>query len=246
MFEVDVSLESTPRLSLIMPMYNENSTILQIIEKVLSQQFVAELIIVDDGSTDGSGVLLDSIRDPRVKIPRHAGNRGKGAALRTGISQATSLYVGIQDADLEYNPNDLRRLLRPLDEGLADVVFGSRFLTSDAHRVLFYWHSVGNKMLTCASNAVSNLNLSDMETCYKVFHREWIQSISIQENRFGFEPEITIKMAKRGARIYEVGVSYAGRNYQDGKKINWKDGVSAAWCIAKYGWLERRGSSKSN
>ena len=204
MHEDDVSLESTPRISLIMPVYNEKYTILQITEKVLSQQFVAELIIVDDGSTDGTGVLLDSIRDPRVKILRHARNRGKGAALRTGISQATSLYVGIQDADLEYNPNDLRRLLRPLDEGLADVVFGSRFLTSDAHRVLFYWHSVGNKMLTWASNAVSNVNLSDMETCYKVFRREWIQSISIQENRFGFEPEITIKMAKRAPEFMKL------------------------------------------
>ncbi len=221
------------------PAFNEESTILAIVSKVLTQPFVAELIIVDDASTDGTTNLLESITDPRVRLCYHTTNQGKGAALRTGIGLATSVYVGIQDADLEYNPEDLERLLGPLDDGMADVVFGSRFLTSEAHRVLLFWHSIGNRLLTLASNAVSNINLSDMETCYKVFRREWIQSVNIQEDRFGFEPEITIKMAQRGARMYEVGVSYAGRNYRDGKKINWKDGFSAARCIVKYGLLTR-------
>lgn len=223
-----------------MPVFNEESTLHEIVERVLSQEFVAELIVVDDASTDSTSSILDSLSDSRMRIFRHSFNQGKGAAIRTGVAHATSKYVGIQDADLEYNPADLRRLLEPLDADLADVVYGSRFLTSDAHRVLLYWHSVGNKILTWASNAVSNINLSDMETCYKVFRREWIQGININENRFGFEPEITIKMAKRGARIYEVGVSYAGRSYDDGKKIGWKDGFAAGWCIAKYGWIESR------
>lgn len=223
-----------------MPAYNEESTLEAAIGRVLEQPFVAELIVVDDASTDGTARILAALSDPRIRTYRHPHNQGKGAALRTGIAHATSDYVGIQDADLEYNPADLARLLVPLEAGLADVVFGSRFLTGDAHRVLLFWHSVGNKLLTLASNAVANVNLTDMETCYKVFSREWIQSITIEENRFGFEPEITIKMARQGARIYEVGVSYAGRSYDEGKKINWKDGVSAARCIAKYGWRERR------
>jgi glycosyltransferase involved in cell wall biosynthesis len=200
---------------------------------------VHELIIVDDASTDDTPRLVASLSDPRVKVLRHQVNRGKGAAIRTGITAATGDYVGIQDADLEYNPADLIRLLGPLNDGQADVVFGSRFLTGDAHRVLFFWHSLGNKFLTLMSNATTNLNLTDMETCYKVFRRELIQSIAIEEDRFGFEPEITVKVARSGARIYEVGVSYAGRSYEEGKKIGWKDGFSAIRCIVKYGWKEK-------
>lgn len=228
-----------PCLSLIMPAFNEESTILAAVERVLAQPFVGQLIIVDDASTDSTPQLVSQIDDPRVLILTHPINRGKGAALRTGFRTATCDYVGIQDADLEYNPADLARLLAPLEDGLADVVYGSRFLTGDAHRVLLFWHSVGNKVLTLASNAFANVNLTDMETCYKVFRRELIQSIPVEEDRFGFEPEITIKVARRRARIYEVGVSYSGRSYEDGKKIGWKDGVSAARCIIKYAWKER-------
>ena len=226
-------------LSLVMPAYNESDTILACVNRVLEQPFVHELIIVDDASTDDTAQLIASLSDPRVKVLRHQVNQGKGAAIRTGITAATGDYVGIQDADLEYNPADLIRLLGPLNDGQADVVFGSRFLTGDAHRVLFFWHSLGNKFLTLMSNATTNLNLTDMETCYKVFRRELIQSIAIEEDRFGFEPEITVKVARSGARIYEVGVSYAGRSYEEGKKIGWKDGFSAIRCIVKYGWKEK-------
>ena len=226
-------------LTLVMPAYNEEPTILEAVARVLAQPFVGELVIVNDASTDDTGKKLAELTDPRVKVLTHAVNQGKGAALRTGIAAATLDFVGIQDADMEYDPADLARLLIPLQDGRADVVFGSRFLAGDAHRVLYYWHSLGNKFLTLASNMTTNLNLTDMETCYKVFKRELIQSITIEENRFGFEPEITAKVAKSGARIYEVGVSYAGRTYAEGKKINWKDGVSAFRCIVKYGWQER-------
>jgi glycosyltransferase involved in cell wall biosynthesis len=228
-----------PCLSLVMPAYNEEGTVLHAVERVLEQPFVAQLVVVNDASTDSTADLLGRIDDPRVLVLTQPINRGKGAALRTGFAAATADYVGIQDADLEYNPADLAKLLVPLEEGLADVVYGSRFLTGDAHRVLLFWHSIGNKVLTLASNAFANVNLTDMETCYKVFRRELIQSIPIEEDRFGFEPEITIKVARRRARIYEVGVSYSGRSYEDGKKIGWKDGVSAARCIVKYAWKER-------
>lgn len=222
-------------LALVMPAYNEQETILASVERVLEQPFVAELIIVNDASTDRTLELIETLSDPRVRVLSHPVNQGKGAALRTGIAAATADYVGIQDADLEYDPADLARLLQPLLDGKADVVFGSRFLSGDAHRVLYFWHSVGNRLLTLASNMTSNLNLTDMETCYKVFKRELIQSIRIEENRFGFEPEITVKVARSGARVYEVGISYAGRSYEEGKKIGWKDGFSALRCIAKYG-----------
>lgn len=233
---------TTASLSLVMPAFNEEATIAQAIERVLAQPFVGELIIVDDASTDDTPNILEQITDERVTVLKHPINRGKGAAIRTGIGQASLPFVGIQDADLEYNPADLARVIAPLEQGLADVVYGSRFITGDARRVLYYWHSVGNRLLTLASNVVTNVNLSDMETCYKVFRRELIQSIDIEEDRFGFEPEITVKIAKSGARIYEVGISYAGRSYAEGKKIGWKDGVSAMRCLVKYSWKEKRNS----
>lgn len=218
-----------------MPAYNEEATILEAVDRVLAQSFVAELIIVDDKSTDATRSLVQGLQDPRVRLLHHERNQGKGAALRTGIAHATSNFVGIQDADLEYDPADLAKLLTPLLEGKADVVYGSRFLTGEARRVLYFWHSVGNRLLTLASNMTSNLNLTDMETCYKVFRRDLIQSLPIEEDRFGFEPEITVKVARSGARVYEVGISYAGRSYEEGKKIGWKDGFSALRCITKYG-----------
>jgi glycosyltransferase involved in cell wall biosynthesis len=229
-------------LSLVMPIYNEEKTLLKSLERVLAQPFVAEIIAVNDASTDGSGDILNALTDPRIKVKHHLKNQGKGAAIRTGIQEATAPYVGIQDADLEYDPADLQRLLTPLQAGLADAVYGSRFLTTDYHRVLYYWHSVGNRALTLASNMLTNINLTDMETCYKVFKRELIQSIPIEENRFGFEPEITVKLAKRKVRIYEVGISYSGRTYEEGKKINWKDGVSAMRCLLKYSLQKNRDS----
>ena len=225
-----------------MPAFNEESTVAVAIERVLAQPFVGELIVVDDASTDSTPRILKELTDPRLLVITHGENRGKGAALRTGFSHATLAYVGIQDADLEYDPADLAKLIKPLQEGLADVVYGSRFISGEAHRVLYYWHSIGNRVLTLASNVVTNVNLSDMETCYKIFRRELIQSIAIEEDRFGFEPEITVKVAKSGARIYEVGISYAGRSYAEGKKIGWKDGVSAFRCLVKYSWQQRRHS----
>ncbi len=229
-----------PSLSLVMPAFNEERTILESIERVLRQDCVGELIVVDDASTDSTGRLLSTVDSPRVQVITHPVNRGKGAAIRTGISRAQLDFVGIQDADLEYDPADLARLLRPLEDGMADVVYGSRFISGEARRVLYYWHSVGNRLLTFASNVVTNINLSDMETCYKIFRRDLIQSIHLEEDRFGFEPEVTVKIAKKGARIYEVGISYSGRSYAEGKKIGWKDGVSALRCLVKYSLVERR------
>lgn len=226
-------------LSLVMPAFNEEATILTAIERVLRQECVGELIVVDDGSRDNTAGVLETVTDPRVIVMIHPVNRGKGAALRTGIARATLPYVGIQDADLEYDPEDLPKLLRPLEQDLADVVYGSRFISGEARRVLYFWHSVGNRLLTFASNVVTNVNLSDMETCYKIFRRELIQSMTLCENRFGFEPEVTVKVARSGARIFEVGITYSGRSYAEGKKIGWKDGVSALRCLGKYGWSER-------
>lgn len=218
-----------------MPAYNEAETIDRIIDLVLSQEPVQELIVVEDCSRDQTWEKLQAwpTRDSRVRIFRHEYNQGKGAALRTGISKAQAEYVLIQDADLEYDPTEYYLLLSPLLLDRADVVFGSRF-AGGAHRVLYYWHSVGNRILTTLSNMFTNLGLTDMETCYKAFRRSVIQSITIEENRFGFEPEITAKVAKLDVRVFEVPISYYGRTYAEGKKIGWKDGVSAIRCILRY------------
>ena len=230
---------NTPCLSVIMPAYNEATTIEEVIFKVLEQPEVAELITVNDASQDGTGKVLKELARslPKMRVLEHSVNQGKGAALRTGISHATQPYVLIQDADLEYDPEEYPILLKPIQSGKADVVFGSRFIGGEAHRVLYFWHSIGNRFLTLLSNMFTNLNLTDMETCYKVFRREIIQSISIEENRFGFEPEITAKVARKNVRIYEVAISYHGRTYAEGKKIGWKDGISAIRCILKYGFI---------
>jgi glycosyltransferase involved in cell wall biosynthesis len=230
---------NSPCLSVIMPVYNEANTVEEVIRKVIEQPEVAELITVNDASKDATGDVLRELAKilPKMKVFDHSVNQGKGAALRTGISHATQPYVLIQDADLEYDPEEYPILLKPLLSGKADVVFGSRFIGGEAHRVLYFWHSVGNRFLTLLSNMFTNLNITDMETCYKVFKREIIQGITIEENRFGFEPEITAKVARQNVRIYEVAISYHGRTYAEGKKIGWKDGISAIRCILKYGVL---------
>ena len=226
-------------LSVVIPVYNEVSTIEAVVDRVRAVPIEKELIIVDDGSTDGTLEKLDAVeRLDDVCVVRHERNQGKGAALRDGFGLATQDIVVVQDADLEYDPQDYHRLIQPILDGKADVVYGSRFIGGRSHRVLYFWHSMGNRFLTLLSNMLTNLNLTDMETCYKVFRREVLQQIEVEEDRFGFEPEITAKVVRiPGVRVYEVGISYAGRTYQEGKKIGWRDGLRAVWCIIKYNIL---------
>jgi glycosyltransferase involved in cell wall biosynthesis len=228
-----------------MPCYNERGTIREVVKQVLDSPWTAELLIVDDGSVDGTRDILAELADDRVRVLLQPVNQGKGAALRRGFAEATADYVIVQDADLEYDPADWTQVLVPLLDGRADVVYGSRFAGSHAHRVLYFWHSVGNRFLTLASNMFTNLNLTDMETCYKAFRREVIQGIAIEEDRFGFEPEITAKVAAGGWRIFEVGISYAGRTYAEGKKIGWRDGVRAFVCIVRYSPLGTRARART-
>ena len=230
-------------LTIIIPCFNERNTIEKLLELVVSSPIEnKQIIVVDDGSTDGTRELLKNKLDNVIDdLIFHDTNMGKGAAIRTGISKATGDYIIIQDADLEYNPNEYEKMLKPALERNADAVYGSRFLGGDSHRVLYFWHSIGNRFLTLLCNMISDLNLSDMETCYKLFKREIIQQINLTENRFGFEPEVTIKLSKiPEIKIYEVGISYSGRTYSEGKKINWRDGISALYCIIKYGFLRSK------
>jgi glycosyltransferase involved in cell wall biosynthesis len=226
------------KVSVVIPVYNESSTIEEVIDRVRQVGIADEVVVVDDASTDGTGELLRA-KEAEVDLVllRHDENLGKGAALRTAFGRVSGDIVLIQDADLEYDPRDYSRLLQPILEGKADVVFGSRFVGSEFHRVLYFWHYVGNRGLTLLSNCFTNLNLTDMETCYKVFRREILEQIEVEEFRFGFEPEITAKVARLRCSVYEVGISYSGRTYAEGKKIGWKDGVRAFWCILKYNLL---------
>jgi len=221
------------KISVVIPIFNEKNTVLRLLEKVRSQKLDQEIIMVDDGSTDGTREILKGLAYPEVKVVFHERNQGKGAALRTGFQHAAGDIVIVQDADLEYDPGEYPRLIKPIVDNLADVVFGARFM-GGPHRVLYFWHYFGNKLLTLITNVLYNVNLNDMETCYKVFRREALQGVTIRSDRFGFEPEITAKVAKRKLRIYEVPISYFGRTYEEGKKVTWKDGFSALAALLKF------------
>ena len=227
------------KLSVIIPVYNECVSVCEIISRVRAVDISKEIIVVDDGSDDGTRQALGNITGEDLRVAHHDSNRGKGAALRTGIALAVGEILIIQDADLEYDPLDYHKLLQPVLDGKADVVYGSRFITGDYRRVLYFWHMTGNKLLTLFSNVLTNLNLTDMETGYKAFTRDVAQRLVIKEDRFGFEPEFTARVARMGVRIYEVGISYSGRTYAEGKKIGWRDGISALRCIIKYNLFQR-------
>ncbi len=223
------------KISVVMPVFNEVKTLREIVKRVEDVNLEKELIIVDDCSTDGTRNILKAMeRNPGIRVFYQERNMGKGAALRTGFKNITGDIVIIQDADLEYNPQEYHKLIRPILDGRADVVYGSRFITTEERRVLLFWHTFGNSFITLISNIFTNLNLTDIETCYKVFKSDVIRCLTIEENRFGIEPEITAKIAKKKCKIYEIGISYSGRDYSEGKKIGWKDGVRAIWCILKY------------
>lgn len=242
MTELRSNADIPPCLAVVMPVFNEAATVATVAQAVLAQRPVQELIIVDDGSTDGTWELLEKLRgqDGRVHLLRHPFNRGKGAALRTGFAKASAPIVLVQDADLEYDPAEYHLLLGPILAGKADVVIGSRFLGAGPHRVLYFWHAVGNKLLTTLSNMATNLNLTDIEACYKVFTRQVLEQLTIQEDGFGVEPELVAKVARLKARIYEVPISYYGRTYAEGKKVTWRDGLTALRCILQYNFFQRR------
>lgn len=234
-------------LSVLVPVYNEELIVKSSLEQLLAVKLInditLEIIVVDDGSKDKTIKEIESVinenKDRNIQLIKHEKNKGKGAALHTAIKAASGDYIIVQDADMEYDPNEFNVLLKPVVNGRADVVYGSRFMGGNPHRILFFWHSIGNKMLTFLSNASTNLNLTDMETCYKLFRSDILKGLKLKEKRFGFEPEVTAKMSRvQGVRVYEVGVSYYGRTYAEGKKINWKDGVRAIYCILKYGFLK--------